>query len=292
MKKYKRTFVDKLISRSNSLRFKLYEPMMLSLQRRQFDSDYANFNETPMVSVYTPTYNRGDILMERALGSVLSQTYTNFEYIIIGDCCTDNTEQLLSKVKDPRVKFYNMPQKSAGYPLTPECRWLAGPVKAANQALGMVRGKWIARLDDDDMFTEDHIERLLEFAQKGNYEFVSGLYEEERFGEKTTVPGIRAQDTYYTGKPPIQEDSSPFIGGTSTWLYRSYLNFIRYNIHCWRKAWNRVNDIDLSLRIFQSRARMGFLEKIVTHVYPRPGEETVGLDAYIEAEKKGMEVHN
>ncbi len=292
MGKYKRTVYDRMIAYINALRYRFYEPIKLSMQRQQHEQAYEDINEEPLVSIYTPTYNRGKILVERALSTVLSQTYKNFEYIIIGDCCTDNTEKLLSQVNDARVKFYNMPVKSAGYPLTPECRWYAGPVKAANKALGMVKGKWIVRLDDDDIFTENHVEDLLHYAQKGNYEFVSALLEREEYGEKKIAEVHRAQGQYYTRKPSLSIDESPLIGGTSTWLYRSYLRFIRYNIHCWRKDWNRVNDIDLVLRIYQSGARMGFLDKVVSLIHPRPGEDTIGLQAYKEADEKGIAVHN
>ncbi len=292
MGKTKRSISDKIITKFDDLRYGMYEPIRLNVERKQHERQYEKTAGSPLVSVYTPTYNRGEILIERAVKSVLAQTYDNFEYVIIGDCCTDNTEKLVSQIKDPRIRFYNMKTKSAGYPLTPEGRWLAGPVKAANKALDMIRGDWIARLDDDDTFTTDHIELLLSFAKDGNYEFVSALYEEERFGEKKVVEGVRAEDPYYTRKPAKPYDDSPLIGGTSTWLYRSYLKYIKYNINCWRKDWNRVNDVDLSLRIYKAGTRMGFMDKVVTHVYPRPGEETVGLDAYLEAEKRGIEVHN
>lgn len=54
------------------------------------------------------TYNRGKILTERTIPSVLKQTYQNFEIIIVGDNCTDNTEELLNDFNDDRIKFYNL----------------------------------------------------------------------------------------------------------------------------------------------------------------------------------------
>ena len=46
------------------------------------------------------------------------------------------------------------------------------------------------------------------------------------------------------------------------------------------KEWNKVNDIDLVLRIYHAGVKMGFLEEVVSYVLPRPGEESIGLDAY------------
>ena len=197
---------------------------------------------------------------------MLEQTYKNFEFIIIGDHCTDNTEELISKIDDPRIRFYNIPKRGQRYPDEVENHWLAGPVVAANVALGMAKGKWIARIDDDDTWTPDHIELLLRYAQKNNYEFVSGAYLAERHG-KQFIENVK--------------DDNPRIGGTQTWLYRSYLKFFKYNINCWRKSWNRVNDIDLQVRMHNAGVNIGFLDKVVAHVLPRPGEETIGLDAYL-----------
>ena len=50
--------------------------------------------------------------------------------------------------------------------------------------MDLANGEWMARLDDDDTWSTDHIEKLLKFAIDGDYEFVSGLYEEERFGKR------------------------------------------------------------------------------------------------------------
>ncbi|MFA4934070.1 MAG: glycosyltransferase family 2 protein [Candidatus Omnitrophota bacterium] len=282
----KRTFQDKLISGFNSVRYAVTEPLMLKVVRLKYEHQYNNPNENSLVSVYIPTYNRGEILMERAVPSVLGQTYKNLELIIIGDHCTDDTEHRISKIKDPRVRFYNIPQRVCRYPETAENHWLAGPVVAANTGLSMIKGKWIARIDDDDTWISDHIEVLLRFAQHGNYEFVSAQYVEERHGVKRVDTGVKALDPYYTRKNGLVPNDCPRLGGTQTWLYRSYLKFIKYNINCWRKSWNRVNDIDLSQRIYHADVRMGFLDKVVAYMIPRPGETTVGLEAYQLQEKE------
>lgn len=283
----KRTLIDKFICESNRIRYGVLEPIMLAGARLRNERFYKNDGENPLISVYTPTYNRAKILAERALPSVLAQTYKNFEFIILGDCCTDETEKMVSQIKDSRVKFYNLPKRGYRYPSTVENHWLAGPVTAANAALKLVRGKWIARLDDDDTWTPDHLEELLRFAQEGNYEFVSAQIVEERYGVQRISDGNFAQSDYYhRDNKPIRGEN-PRINGPSTWLYRSYLKFFKYNINCWRKGWNRVNDIDFALRVFRAGARLGFLAKPLAGYLPRPGEKTVGLEAYqlAEAEK-------
>jgi glycosyltransferase involved in cell wall biosynthesis len=280
------TFSDKVISAANSIRYRVLEPGFLRVNRMRFEREYEDATEEPLISVYVPTYNRADLLMERAVPSVLAQSYTNFEFIVVGDHCTDKTEEFVRGIRDPRIRFYNMPKRGRRYPPTAENHWLAGPVVPANQGLRMVRGKWIARIDDDDTWTEDHLEALLHLAQTDGYEFVSGQYVQGRRGEDIIHTGERATGPYHTltGKTS-SDDGAPLIGGTQTWLYRSYLRFIKYNLHCWRKQWNRVNDIEISLRIYQAGVRMGFLNKVVAHVLPRPGEDTIGLEAYLAQEK-------
>lgn len=280
---------DRLISSFDSFRFAVAEPIMLKIARTKYEDIYRDQTESPLVSICIPTYNRAEILTERAVPSVLKQTYKNFELIIIGDRCTDDTEKLLSRFNDPRIRFYNLPERKRRYPENVENHWLAGPVVPANKALGLVRGGWIARVDDDDIWTPGHIELLLDFARKGNYEFVSGQYIEERFGKRRIDMGVEAQGPYYSlyksGRRIKREN--PKIGGVSTWLYQSYLRFFKYNINCWRKRWNRVNDIDISQRMFRAGVRMGFLGRTVSYVLPRPGEMTVGLEAYrLDEEKK------
>ena len=107
--------------------------------------------------------------------------------------------------------------------------------------------------------------------------------------KKKTVEGLQALDPYYTQKPLPYNDNSPKIGGVQTWMYRSYLRFMSYNPECWRKKWNRVWDVDLVTRIHYSGARMGFLEEIMAYVLPRPGEKSVGLEAYKLTEEDKME---
>lgn len=278
-----KTAQNKLISWSDILRYAIKEPLILKILRIKYEAQYLDVQDDPLVTVYVPTYNRAEILMERAVPTVLAQTYKNFELLIIGDHCTDKTEKYVRSIEDPRVRFYNIPERGYRYPPTAENHWLAGPVIAANKGLELSKGKWIARVDDDDTWTSDHIETLLRFAQKRNYEFVSAQYVAERYGKQKIHKGVGARDPYYTRRKGAVSGLNPLIGGTSTWLFRSYLRFIKYNINCWRKSWNRVNDIDYSLRIFKAGVRMGFLPEVKAFVIPRPGEDTVGLEAYRSA---------
>lgn len=258
---------DKTISASRSVWYGISEPLILRAERYCWrnSGEIPWEPKNPLISVYVPTHNRANLLMERALPSVLRQTYRNIEVIVCAHGCTDGTHIAVSALaaRDSRVRLIRV-ERNKTYPPTAENHWLAGPVVPSNAALKECRGEWIARIDDDDVWTPGHLERLLRFAQRG-YEFVSSAYLAERDGVETIVRG----------------EGSPKIGGTQTWLYRSYLKFMKYNPDCWRKSWNRVNDMDLADRIRKAGVWTGYLDEVTAEVRPRPGEVTVGLQAYL-----------
>lgn len=261
-----RTVRDKLISGFNSIRYSVTEPVLLRMARARYAHLYCDPAESPLVSIAIPTYNRGRLLVQRTLPSIFAQTYGNIEIIIVGDCCPDDTPELLKEVEYPRLRFVNLAKRTK-YPDDPACRWFISGLDPLNKGMDLARGKWIAYFDDDDIMTPDHIESLLRFAQCGNYEFVAGLYEEERDGQKRVVGH--------------KDPKHPEFGGHGTSLYRSYLRCFKYNKNSWRKAYNRPQDIDRQLRLRQAGVRMALLEKVVSYVLPRPGLNTVGLAARI-----------
>lgn len=120
--------------------------------------------ENPLITVCIATYNRGRILVERSLKSVLEQTYKNFEVIVVGDCCTDNTEELMASIKDKRVRFVNLPERGK-YPEDPKLRWMVAGTATINHALSLAKGDFITHLDDDDEYLPDRIERLVNFIK-------------------------------------------------------------------------------------------------------------------------------
>lgn len=231
----------------------------------------------PLVTCYVPTYNRAELLCTRALPSILAQTYTNLEIIIAAHGCNDEFYKRLKlsyvagdelNLGDERLRWIDVPRKQT-YKPTAENHWFASEVAPANAALKAARGAWIARIDDDDEWKPNHIDSLLDFAQRGDYEFVSSAYKRKRDGREEYV---------------WDDGEIPPIGGHQTWLYRSYLRFMRYNQDCWRKPWNAVNDTDLADRFRRAGVRIGHLNKATAYVYPRPGDTTVGLEAYRRAE--------
>jgi len=207
-------------------------------------------NKNPLISVQIPTYNRGRILAERTIPSVLRQTYQDFEIVIVGDYCTDNTGELLKNLNDERIKFYNLPKRGE-YPTNPDDRWMVAGVEPANKGLELCSGDWIAPLDDDDEFSDDHLETLLNYALENDYEMVYGVAQMERKpGEWTNL-----------GSYPLK------CGGIChlAVLYHSKLKFFRYDIDAWK--YGEPADWNMWRRMKEAGVRIGFINKVVGKHY-------------------------
>lgn len=100
----------------------------------------------PVVSVIMPTYNRAHIV-ERAINSVLCQTLTDFELIVIDDASTDNTAEILGRYSDPRIRLI---RRTANHLV--QYRRAGVLDNPRNDGLKVARGKYISYLDDDDAY--------------------------------------------------------------------------------------------------------------------------------------------
>lgn len=268
-------FINKAIVYFKSLYYTLTDFMKVNIGRT-FNFDYV-YCLDDKVSVIIPTFNRKELLLKRALPSVLGQTHKNLEIIVVSHGCTDGTDDAIKELSkfDPRIKLVEIDRKKIGYPSSSINHWLAGPVKPINAGLKASRGKWIARIDDDDIWLENHIKSSLRFAISNNLEFVSSAYQVEKENESYVV----------------LPEGSPSIGGVQTWLYKSFLKNIYANIDCWRKSWNRVNDTDLQNRLVRARVKIGSFNQVASIISPRDGESEVGSKAYKLNEKKYNEFY-
>ena len=216
------------------------------LLRKARDNLGNDLNNDPLISVVIPTFNLGKILADRAVRSVLKQTYQNFEVIIVGDHCTDATEELLREFNDDRIKFFNLSERGT-YPSNKLHRWRVAGVVPANKGIDLASGEWIACLDDDDAFSEDHLEVLINHALKHNYEMVYGVVQFE------TDPGKWVN----IGSFPLKLEN---IGRLSV-LYHSKLRFFKYDIDAWK--YMEPADWNLWRRMKEAGVRIGFVNKVV-----------------------------
>lgn len=118
----------------------------------------------PLVSVCVGTYNRATLLTERCLPSILRQSYSNLEILVVGDACTDDTASRIAELGDARIRFENLAVRGP-YPDDPGAKWMVAGTAPVNRALELACGDFITHLDDDDEYTTGRIESLVHFMQ-------------------------------------------------------------------------------------------------------------------------------
>jgi glycosyltransferase involved in cell wall biosynthesis len=111
-----------------------------------------NTSFIPIVSIVIPTYNHSNFL-SKALESVLDQTYKNWEVIIIDNNSTDDTNKVINKYDDPRIKYLKINNNGV-------------IAKSRNLGIETAKGDWIAFLDSDDWWTNDKLETCLSKIDK------------------------------------------------------------------------------------------------------------------------------
>lgn len=110
----------------------------------------------PQVSVVLPVFN-GAGFVRRSVGSVLAQTFPDWELLAVDDASTDDSPRLLAEAAaaDPRVRVFRLPENR-------------GPSAARNLALRHARGEWVCYLDCDDEFYPDHVARVVAWRDRAD----------------------------------------------------------------------------------------------------------------------------
>lgn len=118
-----------------------------------------------LVSIIMPSYNTAEYI-EESIISVLNQTYSNWELLIVDDCSTDDTDRIVNQyLSDERIKFYRNEKNS-------------GAAYSRNRALREAKGRWIAFLDSDDLWLSDKLEKQIEYMKSNNISFSYTNYSE------------------------------------------------------------------------------------------------------------------
>jgi glycosyltransferase involved in cell wall biosynthesis len=196
----------------------------------------------PIISVLLPVRN-GAAFLEECLNSVLSQTFKDFECILVNDGSVDETAEILQKVTDPRVQSFEL-NPGVGVPA------------ALNFAVERSQGKYLARVDADDVLDLKRFERQVEFMESNPDVGVLGCWA-EHFGAKGAL----------IARPPACHGaivSGLFFRGTmlhpTVMIRRSALGGERYNSNC-----RYAEDIDLWLRLLHRTQFRNLQELLVRH---------------------------
>lgn len=127
------------------------------------------------ISVLMPVYNGANYLKD-AIDSILTQTLSDFEFIIIDDGSTDKSVEIVQSYRDTRIRFYRN-EKNTGIALT------------LNRGIALASGKYVARMDQDDISLPNRLAEQYNFMQKNPEVILSGAFS-EKIGLDGTHLGI------------------------------------------------------------------------------------------------------
>lgn len=189
-----------------------------------------------LISIIMPSWNTAKYIAE-SIQCVIDQTYQDWELLIIDDCSTDNTDEVVRPyLVDARIKYYKN-TKNLGAALT------------RNRALKEARGEWIAFLDSDDLWVPTKLERQVAFMEKNGY--VLSYHEYEKISEEG-----KPLDIYVSG--PDQVDKKKIYRydyiGQLTMMY-SAKQFGVIQIKDIRKN----NDYAIRLQLFRQEGIRAFI---------------------------------
>lgn len=139
-------------------------------------------NNTPKISVVMSCYNRKDYVSD-AIESILNQTYKDFEFIIIDDCSTDGTREIIQKYadKDSRIVFIKNAHN-------------LGLISNLNTGLELAKGEYIARMDDDDISLPERFEKQVKYLDEHQDITVLGTFI-ETFGKEDSMSWVNECDS-------------------------------------------------------------------------------------------------
>ncbi len=198
----------------------------------------------PSVSVIIPTYNWSSVL-PYSIGSVLRQTFTDFELLVVGDGCTDDSEAVVGRVGDPRVEWINLPTNT-GHQSEPN-----------NEGLRQARGQFIAYLGHDDLWLPHHLSCLVSALEQGA---------DLAYGISLILPG--EPNGYHTWPYPPCEGYQPgmWIPPTSV-VHR---HSITDHVGGWRhhRELDTHPEVELWRRAYTAHYRFVFVPRLTAVKFP------------------------
>jgi len=108
-------------------------------------------NNTPKITILMPVYN-GEKYLKKSIESILNQTFKDFEFLIINDSSTDNSEKIIKSYADPRIIFIQNEKN-------------IGVTKTLNRGLELATGEYIARMDADDISLTKRLNKQIKFLE-------------------------------------------------------------------------------------------------------------------------------
>ena len=239
----------------------------------------------PTVSVILPTYNRAKYL-DRAIKSVLDQTYTDFELIIIDDGSTDNTDQVVGSFSDDRIKHIKHSSNK-------------GAAAARNTGLEKAQGEYIAFQDSDDKWLPKKLEKQINIFK--NHSKQLGMV----YSNRKSINMVDGRKIIYSPVSLRPKDGyiyNKFLRNLANKKWGIALVTVMIKSDCFNKIGyfderlNRLIDTDLFIRLAQYYLFYHIDKSLINFSYKTPGAigtnklwEIQSLDLIFHKHKKNIQ---
>lgn len=219
-----------------------------------------------LISVIIPTHNRAELL-PRAIDSVLKQTISDWELIVVSDGSTDKTDEIMKSYSDERINYVSY------YP--PK-----GGNEARNTGIEAAKYEYVAFLDDDDEWSDDKLEKQLSTFERDSdvglvYTGINTIYVEENVSYTSTPKkvGDLSKDIFFMN----------YIGTTSSVMTKKSLV---QEVGAFDVKLGAQQDYDLWIRICQITKIAAVMEPCVKYYnYPGTNQISQQIDKYLESSK-------
>lgn len=199
----------------------------------------------PAISVVMPVYN-AEKYLDEAIQSILTQTYKNFEFIIINDGSSDNSLKIIEKYKneDERIVLISRENK--------------GLITSLNAGIEYARGKYIARMDADDISLSQRFEKQIELMEKENLDICGGDY--LSIDIQGNLQSLNLTPRTHELCTVSLLSKVPFAHPT-VMIRKEFLdkNYLKYGQSQYKKA----EDLDLWIRMHEKGAKFGNVYEII-----------------------------
>lgn len=210
----------------------------------------------PAVSILMPVFNTAQYLRE-AMDSLLAQTFTDYELIVLNDCSPDNAEEILDAYDDPRIVRYRGEKNQ-------------GLANVLNVGMEMAKGKYIARMDSDDISLPTRLETQVAYLEAhpevalcscGMHLFDA---KDEVWVRTSDPERVKIEALFY----------SPVLHASSVWRRESFeINELQF-----RQEMVPAEDYDLWTRALAKGLRLVNLPDVLYMYRIRPGQATEAKD--------------
>ena len=214
----------------------------------------------PLISVIIPVYNRADKL-KRALESVLNQTETDLEALVIDDGSDDDAEAAANSFSDPRVRYARQSH--------------AGACAARNRGIALAKGEYIAFQDSDDFWRPQKLQKQLLCIGETGADAVYGRL------ARTHGDGTVSLYPAHTPAGFMRKDASPFGIGTQTLLVRREV----FEKYLFDPAMPRFQELEWLCRVRKEFRVYGMADIVADYA---PGEDSISADSDALQKAAGM----